>query len=576
MIRVGIFFGGPSREREISFAGGKTAFEHLDQRLFLPVPVFVDGFGRFILLKQEHLYTPDIRAFYPAVNSTAPFRLYIESFPELKKQPVPSQIGQLIEPAAFGEHFDFAFLAMHGPDCEDGGIQGLLEWYRIPYSGPGLLGSSVGIDKILQNQMLSTVVGQAKETTLITFKEWENESARPAIFERVKGKTGLPVVLKAPHQGSSIGVAIVKEDSLASFSKGVNQCFFTSSVSATQWNSLDSEEKQKWAYSQADPESGIGYPLYLENREINHPDDLVDQLDLLLKNRHELPLVSANFEPVVLCEEFTSGQEFSCGCIQLENGDHVALPPTEVMKVEEVFDFNSKYKPGGTRKRIPVRTSAENNLKIQAHVVEAAQNLGMEVCVRIDGFLTPEGHVILHDPNTVPGMSPASLIFKQMAEIGLNITQSLTYLIRQSLKARIKTAKDTFKISRLLQKLDEEMNRVSVSRKPVRSIVIDATDPDYARARKWYARLSAEGLYDAEVFLKTGDDKVVRLPVPLLFRDFVEDVLVHLATDTDPLIKITREKCREITARYAGEIDFEVFPIGLQDIPAETLDTEFE
>jgi len=48
-MRIGIFFGGPAREREISYAGGKTAYENIDKALFTPVLVFVDSLGNFIL-----------------------------------------------------------------------------------------------------------------------------------------------------------------------------------------------------------------------------------------------------------------------------------------------------------------------------------------------------------------------------------------------------------------------------------------------------------------------------------------------------------------------------------------------
>jgi D-alanine-D-alanine ligase len=50
MIKVGIFFGGSSREREVSFAGGRTVYDNLDKNLFEAVPIFVDSFNNFILL----------------------------------------------------------------------------------------------------------------------------------------------------------------------------------------------------------------------------------------------------------------------------------------------------------------------------------------------------------------------------------------------------------------------------------------------------------------------------------------------------------------------------------------------
>jgi len=52
-IKVGIFFGGPSKEREVSFAGGRTVYDNLDKALFAPIPIFVDSLGNFILLRWE-------------------------------------------------------------------------------------------------------------------------------------------------------------------------------------------------------------------------------------------------------------------------------------------------------------------------------------------------------------------------------------------------------------------------------------------------------------------------------------------------------------------------------------------
>ena len=59
-IRVGIIFGGVSKEREISFAGGRTVYDNLDKSLFEPVPIFVDSFGKFILLNWEFVYKGSI------------------------------------------------------------------------------------------------------------------------------------------------------------------------------------------------------------------------------------------------------------------------------------------------------------------------------------------------------------------------------------------------------------------------------------------------------------------------------------------------------------------------------------
>ncbi|HIF15606.1 MAG TPA: hypothetical protein EYQ86_09985, partial [Bacteroidetes bacterium] len=60
-MRIGIFFGGPSREREISFAGGRTIYDNLNKELFEAVPIFVDSNRQFILLDWEFVYKGTIR-----------------------------------------------------------------------------------------------------------------------------------------------------------------------------------------------------------------------------------------------------------------------------------------------------------------------------------------------------------------------------------------------------------------------------------------------------------------------------------------------------------------------------------
>src|SRR5215204_1097801 len=98
-VRVGIIFGGTSREREISFAGGRTVYDNLNKSLFEAVPVFVDSFGNFILLNWEFIYKGSIRDFYPPVESLSPspngFQVYSESLGELDAQQQDILIGKI-------------------------------------------------------------------------------------------------------------------------------------------------------------------------------------------------------------------------------------------------------------------------------------------------------------------------------------------------------------------------------------------------------------------------------------------------------------------------------------------------
>ena len=161
-MRVGIFFGGISREREVSFAGGRTVYDNIDKSIFEPVPIFVDSLGQFILLDWQYLYKGTIRDFYPSSNSTNqtdhPYQVYIESLTDLSAddyEQIMNEIGVPLQIDDLPHLIDFAFLALHGSLGEDGKIQGLLEYLQIPYSGSGIRASSLGMDKAFQKKLMT-------------------------------------------------------------------------------------------------------------------------------------------------------------------------------------------------------------------------------------------------------------------------------------------------------------------------------------------------------------------------------------------------------------------------------------
>ena len=566
-MKIGIFFGGPAREREISFAGGKTAIENIDKTLFEPIPVFVDGCAHFILLNPELVYAASIRDFYPPKSYQSDYQIYSESLGQMSDNELDtmiSEVGTRISPDKFSEHFKFAFIAMHGPACEDGSIQGLLEWYGIPYSGPSVMGSSIGIDKIAQNDLIKLAVGLDKKTTVLSRTYFEDtDSAK--VFEEIKDKVGLPFVVKAPHQGSSIGVAFVKKDSAEDFEKAVKQCLFIREVSENEWNSVD---KHEFVQRMANLDEGIGLPVAMNGEVVYHPADLLDKLENHFANFNKnASLISLNSEDAVLIEGFVKGQEFSCGVIQTPEGESVALPPTEIIANVEVFDFKAKYQSSATRKKIPVDTSLENNQKIQHDVKKTFDSLKFGVCTRIDGFLTPDGRVILHDPNTIPGMSPTSIIFKQMAEIGLNVSDSITYFIRQSIRERIRVGKNTFKFQRLLDKLDLAIAKRLIempSRKRVGVIFGGYTsenqEDSLIKARKAYGKLAASTEYlPIPVFM---DEKGAnQIPLNMMFKEFAADIIKLMGVPVHPLIVQTRKNAEAISLHFTGKLLEEVKPL---------------
>jgi D-alanine-D-alanine ligase len=561
MMRIGIFFGGQAREREISFAGGKTAMAHINKALFTPVPVFVDGLGNFILIKEELIYQESIRNFFPpAKYQTAPFSVYTESLTDLSDyDAMIASIGTKISPAEFSAQFDFAFIAMHGPGAEDGSIQGLLEWYNIPYSGPSVLGSAIGIDKAKQNLWLEKSVGLDKKYFVLQRADYESYG-RETLFEQVKKAIGIPFVAKAPHQGSSIGLAFVKQDSLDDFDQAIKKCLFIQEIQRTDWLTYSEDDQVTLLQKMVNLDEGIGFPVRFNHQIYAHPSALLTDLrEYFTHTVTKASIHSIHSEDAVLLEAFVNGNEFSCGVIQTPRGEAVALPPTEIVIDEsvEVFDFNAKYKSKLTRKRIPMDASLSHLQLIQEQVKQAFDDLGFGVCTRIDGFLRADGVIVLHDPNTIPGMSPSSLIFKQMAEIGLTVTDSITYFIRQSIRERLRTGKNYHTFRKLLEGLDAEIKKVLAEKAlqtPV-TIVIDSEDLEgsFESARAQAASLAAQGNVAYQVVMPVEmEEGTVDYPVHVaqLAKESGKEFFESIHAGVHPLIAHTRQAGAEITAFY--------------------------
>ncbi|MEI7802348.1 MAG: D-alanine--D-alanine ligase, partial [Bacteroidota bacterium] len=199
-MRIGIFFGGSSREREISFAGGRTVYDNLNKTIFEPVPIFIDSFHNLILLDWQYIYKGSIRDFYPSVNfiptTVHPFQVYIESLgklPREKQDEIIATVGKKILPNELNSIIDFAFLALHGSYGEDGSIQGILDFYQIPYSGSGILPSAIGINKAFQKRMMNEGGFTPTRFKTVTREEWLSAD-KNSLIEKSVTAVGLPLV----------------------------------------------------------------------------------------------------------------------------------------------------------------------------------------------------------------------------------------------------------------------------------------------------------------------------------------------------------------------------------------------
>jgi len=99
------------------------------------------------------------------------------------------------------EGFERAFIALHGRGGEDGTLQGALEWLGIPYTGSGVTASGVAMDKTMTKRVWGTEGLPTPQYLALTRAELTRERIR-----QIPDELGLPVVVKPPHEGSSIGI----------------------------------------------------------------------------------------------------------------------------------------------------------------------------------------------------------------------------------------------------------------------------------------------------------------------------------------------------------------------------------
>jgi UDP-N-acetylmuramate--alanine ligase len=571
-MKIGIFFGGQSREREISFAGGRTVYDNLNKNLFEAVPIFIDSTGNFILLDWQYIYKGTIRDFYPPFNtlpdSPNNFQIYIESLGQLtskEQEGLISKVGKKISPEEFKSLMDCAFLALHGPYGEDGNIQGILEWYSIPYTGCGILPSAIGINKGVQKGLMTNAGFKGPKSLFLKKEKWASSEASK-IYKEIESQLGLPFVVKAPYQGSSIGISVIKDNDLKKFIKAVNRSFFIQKIEKEEWITMSEEKRVSFLKELTDIREGIGMPVITEGKIIRHPEELLSFMNENFSSGNKaIYLESLDNEEEIIIEAFIEGKEFSCIVIQDENGLPISLPPTEIIKSNNVFDYRSKYLPGMTRKVTPINLPEEQIENIRKECERLFNELHCNVYARIDGFINSKGEVFLNDPNTTSGMLPSSFFFHQAAEIGMNPSQFLTYIIRTSLSERIKTGKKTFALKQLLKSLDEDLLKLqsSLTEKIKVAVIMGGFSSErhisVESGRNIYEKLSSSKKYEPVPVFLTGDENehlLYIVPVNIMLKDNADDIKekVFHAGPKHAVIKKIMKLTEKITNKYVTNV----------------------
>lgn len=234
--KVAILMGGTSAEREVSLSTGASVIKHLDRNKYKIIPVEIDMKGRWIALpdpkkqlplKEQKLIKNQKLDKDQNEISTVPFleeEIDVKESERIKDKYLNSEfkLSEKANPILilkdkdkkiikdFKLAVDVVFIALHGPQGEDGKFQALLDLLNIPYTGSGVMASALGMNKLLSKRLFSQAGILVSKYIDIILKNWQEN--RKKQISRIKDEIGFPAVIKPVGQGSSVGVTIVKEE----------------------------------------------------------------------------------------------------------------------------------------------------------------------------------------------------------------------------------------------------------------------------------------------------------------------------------------------------------------------------
>ncbi len=197
-LRVAVLYGGRSGEHEVSLQSAASVINYLDRDRFEIVPVAIDKQGRW------HLNDVSL------IQGRKSLPVFKDA-PRIVLPPDSAATSALIPLGGSGQakSIDVVFPVIHGPLCEDGTIQGLLELADVPYVGCGVLASAVAMDKEVAKRLARDAGLPIVSYVSLRQEHWRKEKRQLA--ERVEKDLGYPVFVKPANLGSSVGVQKVKE-----------------------------------------------------------------------------------------------------------------------------------------------------------------------------------------------------------------------------------------------------------------------------------------------------------------------------------------------------------------------------
>jgi D-alanine-D-alanine ligase len=212
--RVGILFGGCSGEHDVSIQSAQAIAGALsrgaNQAKYSVMPVYITKAGEWIVGEAAAAILQSGHAASDTAATVSPTH----------RLPDRQAIADI----------DVWFPVLHGPNGEDGTIQGLLTLLQQPFVGSGVLGSAVGMDKLaMKTAFAQAELPQVNYMAVSRAEIWSNPCVFPKLCDRIEENLGYPLFVKPANLGSSVGIAKVRSrnelesalDSVASYDRRI-------------------------------------------------------------------------------------------------------------------------------------------------------------------------------------------------------------------------------------------------------------------------------------------------------------------------------------------------------------------
>lgn len=198
-MKITVLYGGQSAEHEISILSAFNIIKAIDFGYYEVQPIFITKQGKWIkgpLMAEPNQFMEQL-IFEPA--QTAAFAA----------SPEETSTGLVILPGDIKEEDCVVFPVLHGPNGEDGTIQGFLEVLQLPYVGAGVTSSACGMDKIISKHLFDQAGLPQVPYVAFDARDWQTDSQE--WIQKCEGSLLYPLFVKPANMGSSVGISRVED-----------------------------------------------------------------------------------------------------------------------------------------------------------------------------------------------------------------------------------------------------------------------------------------------------------------------------------------------------------------------------